>query len=63
VVEQVPEETVSVEELNDPVLLLFVHVMVPVGLFPDTVAVQLAGELIEIGFGEQETDVEDGGGT
>lgn len=57
VVDEVPEFSGVVVELKLPVLLLDVHVIVPVGLEPDTVAVQVIGESVSAGFGEQETDV------
>jgi len=60
VVEQVPEESVPVEELNDPVLLLVLQYTVPVGLDPETVAVQVTEEPAEATLGEQTTTVEEG---
>jgi hypothetical protein len=47
------------EELNLPVLLLVLQVTVPVGLEPETAAVQVAGIPVETGLGEQATEVED----
>ena len=37
-----------------PLLLLVVHVIVPVGLIPDTVAVQVTSEPAVVELGEQE---------
>jgi hypothetical protein len=48
---------VQTEELKEPVLLFEDHVIVPVGLKPDTVAVQVTGELAWTVLGEQETKV------
>jgi hypothetical protein len=44
--------------LKLPVLLLVLHVIVPVGLDPDTFAVHVTGEPTEAGFGEQTIEVE-----
>ena len=43
--------------LKEPVLLVVVHVIVPVGLAPVTVAVHVTGEDTVMGLGEQVTDV------
>ena len=44
VVDDAPEVNNVEAELKVPVLLLVVHVIVPVGLKPDTVAVHVTGE-------------------
>ncbi len=59
VVEQVPFDRLQTDWLKKPVLLLVLQVTVPVGLNPETVAVQVTGEPLETGFGEQKTDVRD----
>jgi hypothetical protein len=58
VVEQLPEERVQTDWLKLPVLLLVLQETVPVGLEPDTVAVQVTGEPTETGLGEHCTDVD-----
>jgi hypothetical protein len=55
IVEDVPEVKDVCVELKLPVLLLVLQVIVPVGLDPDTVAVQVTGEPIETGLGEHVT--------
>jgi hypothetical protein len=57
-VEQLPDDRVQTLWLKLPVALLVLQVTVPVGLDPDTVAVQVAGEPAETGLGEQTTDVD-----
>jgi hypothetical protein len=57
VVEQLPDDSVQMFWLKVPVLLLVLQVTVPVGLDPDTVAVQVTGELTATGLGEQKMDV------
>jgi hypothetical protein len=46
-------------ELKLPVLLFVLQVTVPIGLDPETVAVQVTGEPATAGLGEQETDTLD----
>ena len=57
--EQEPDERLHVVELNCVVLPTEVeNPTVPVGLSPETVAVQLVGEPAVTGDGEQETEVD-----
>ena len=58
VVEQVPLEMTQTDLLKLPVLLLVLQVTAPVGLDPDTFAVQVTKEPAEERFGEQTTEVE-----
>ena len=62
VTEQLPEERLQVEDENvaDPEPAVWLHVTVPVGEEPVTVAVQVLGEPTAIELGEQETDALDG---
>lgn len=55
---QIPEKSWLTTGLKKPVVLLVLHVTLPVGLEPDTVAVQLIGEMADAGLGEQKTAVE-----
>jgi hypothetical protein len=59
VVEQVPDESVQMDRLNEPVLLFVVQVTVPVGLDPVTVAVQLKAEPTAADVGEVTTKVKE----
>jgi hypothetical protein len=59
VVEQVPLERVEIAGLNEPVVLLVLHVTLPVGLEPVTVAVHVIGEFTGPGLGEQTIEVEE----
>jgi hypothetical protein len=59
VVEQLPDDKLHTDWMKEPVMLLVLQVTVPVGLDPDTVALQVTDEPTETGLGEQETDVED----
>ena len=58
-VEHVPLERVEIVELKEPVLLLVLHVTLPVGSEPVTVAMQVIDELTGPGLGEQTMEVED----
>jgi hypothetical protein len=57
VVEQLPSDNVQTDWLNEPAMLLVLQVIVPVGLNPDTVAVQATGQPTKTRSGEQETNV------
>ena len=57
VVEQLPLDSVQTDWLKEPAMLLVLQVTVPVGVNPDTVAVQLTGQPTETRSGEQETNV------
>jgi hypothetical protein len=59
VVEQVPDDSVQMDGLNEPVLLFVVQVTVPVGFDPVTVAVQLTAEPTAVEVGEMTTDVKE----
>lgn len=56
-VEQVPLDKVQTDWFKLPPKLLVLQVTVPVGLNPETVAVQVMGWKMGTGFREQETDV------
>jgi hypothetical protein len=57
---EVPDVKVVKVELKCPVLLLELQVIVPVGLDPDNVAVQVTEEPTETGLGESDRETEVG---
>jgi hypothetical protein len=59
VVEQVPFDRLQTDWLKLPPTLLVLQLTVPLGLDPDTVAVQVTGQPMETTLGEQETNVAD----
>ena len=59
VVEQFPENMVLTTGLKLPVLLFVLQITVPVGLEPNTAAVQVTGKSIGTGFTENFVDMED----
>lgn len=61
-VEQVPDDSVQIDGLNEPVLLFVLQVTVPVGFDPVTVAVQLTAEPTAVEVGEVTTNVKERAG-